>query len=200
MSSQSQVKKTYNERNRLLQVQNDSDDSDDEEQASTEESKASTLMMSFFLMLFFQLGNRIFFKLATEPLYNYPLYFNFASTVLYIPICFAYIIPIVHFAPNIISKEQLEIPKYKFAIMGVFDSTSMILTTIGTTFVTNASIIVLIQQLAIPISMIITYVALETRYTMSQYVGAAIVILGIIFLIILKTHIRTQTITMRFCI
>jgi len=181
--SSSQVQKTANERDRLLQVQSESDDED--EQVNLEETKASTLMISFFLMLFFQLGNRIFFKLATEPLYNYPLYFNFARTVLYIPICFAYIIPIVHFAPHIISKEQLDIPKYKFAIMGVFDSTSMILTTIGTTFVTNASIIVLIQQLAIPISMIITYVALETRYTVSQYVGAGIVVFGIIFSLLL---------------
>ena len=170
--------KIQTERNSLLQAQQDQDEED------AEENKASMLLISFFLMLFFQLGNRIFFKLATEPLYNYPIYFNFASTVLYIPICFAYIIPVAYFAPSIIAKEQWDIPLYKFAIMGTFDSISMILMTIGNTYVTNASIIVLIQQLAIPISMIISYIGLDARYTTSQYVGASIVVAGIILVFI----------------
>ena len=62
---------------------------DKSEKDLRDEANTGTLTSAFLLMLFFQLGNRLFYKLATYPMYNYPLYLNLMSTLVYIPICFA---------------------------------------------------------------------------------------------------------------
>ena len=86
--------------------------------------------------------------------------------------------------PHIITPEQLEIPKYKFAIMGSLDSLASIMAMFSVNFISNASIIVLIQQSAIPISMFISKIALQAQYSISQYAGAAIVIVGIVVVLL----------------
>ncbi len=158
-------------------------DNDKKEASSTlsqDEANAATLSMAFMLMLFFQLGNRLFYKLATYPMYNYPLYMNLMSTFVYIPISFAYIWPMSIYAPHIITKEMCNIPLYKFGVMGTLDSLAGAMSMFAVTYITDASIIVLVQQSAIPISMVISSVFLSAQYTFSQIVGAGIVILGIL--------------------
>ena len=130
----------------------------------------NTLLIAFFLMLFFQLGNRIFNRLSTFPMHNYPVFTNMMSCAIYIPICFAYIIPIVTYTNNI-SKEQQDIPKYKFAVMGAYDSLAGIMQTFATNYISSSSTIVLVQQSAIPISMAISKVALKAEYSFYQYLG-----------------------------
>ena len=49
-------------------------------------------------------------------MHNYPLFMNMMSCVIYVPMSFAYIIPVQMFS-NTITKEQTDIPKYKFAGM-----------------------------------------------------------------------------------
>lgn len=143
----------------------------------------SALVTSFVLMLFFQLGNRIFGRLETYPMHNYPLFMNIISVFMYIPMSFAYIIPVVSFT-DIIGKDQLEIPQYKFAVMGFLDSLAGIMAVFAINFIPNASMIVLVQQSAIPISMGISFIWLAARYTKWQYLGAAITLLGIFIAII----------------
>ena len=146
-------------------------------------SNNDTLVAAFFLMLFFQLGNRIFGRLQTYPMHNYPIFMNMLSVSIYIPICFAYIIPMVSFT-DVISKEQQEIPKYKFAVMGAYDSLAGIMQTFAINYISNASTIVLVQQSAIPISMAISKYALDAKYTFAQYLGSAVVLLGIVVVLI----------------
>ena len=148
-----------------------------------EEDKGSTLVVAFVLMLFFQLGNRIFGRLQTYPMHNYPIFMNMLSVFIYVPISFAYIIPMIRYT-NVISKEQQEIPKYKFAIMGVYDSLAGIMQTFAVNYITNSSTIVLVQQSAIPISMIISKITLKAQYTNAQYLGAFVVLLGIVVVLI----------------
>ena len=150
-----------------------------EEEMTKEEEDGKTLLIAFLLMCFFQLGNRIFAKLATYPMHNYPLYMNLMSTLVYIPLSFAYVYPMWFYRPDIITEEQCNIPKYKFGIMGSLDSIAAVMNMFATTFITNAGIIVLISQSAIPISMVISKVFLEAEYSGSQYVGAAVVLVGI---------------------
>lgn len=50
------------------------------------------------------------------PMHNYPLFMNMMSCVIYVPLSFAYIIPMQLFTKTI-TKEQTDIPKYKFAGM-----------------------------------------------------------------------------------
>ena len=130
------------------------------EEEANEENKAAdekgyTLVVAFLFMLLFQLGNRIFGRLETFPMHNYPLFLNMLSTVIYIPICFAYVIPIIMFT-NTITKEQQEIPKYKFAVMGAYDSLAGIMQTFAVNYISSSYVIVLVQQSAIPISMAIS--------------------------------------------
>lgn len=150
----------------------DDDDDDDEEDGST-------LIFAFILMLVFQLGNRIFGRLQAFPMHNYPLYMNMLSVIVYVPVCFLYIIPTVYFT-NRISKEQQEIPKHKFAVMGAYDSVAGIMQTFAVNYITNSSTIVLVQQSAIPISMVISKITLQSTYTNAQYLGSTVVMLGIV--------------------
>lgn len=143
-----------------------------------EDENGTALAVSFVLMLIFQLGNRIYGRLMTYPMHNYPAFINILSVFIYVPVCFAYIIPVLH-TTNIITKEQQEIPKHKFAVMGAYDSIAGIMQTFAVNYITNSGIIVLVQQSAIPISMAISYIALNAKYTTAQYAGAVVVLLGI---------------------
>ena len=64
--------------------------------------------------------------------------------------------------------------------MGTLDSIAGGMAMISVNYITDASIIVLVQQSAIPISMAISKVALHAQYTVPQIVGAGVVVLGII--------------------
>lgn len=155
----------------------DSIGNDDDKDEST--GNGNSLLIAFLLMLLFQLGNRIFSKLSTYPMYNYPLFMNLLSTFIYLPICFAYIIPVVYYSKTIITQDQLDIPKYKFMVMGTFDSMANIMSSFAVNYIPSAGLIVLVQQSAIPISMAISRFLLQARYTNAQYIGALIVCAGI---------------------
>jgi drug/metabolite transporter (DMT)-like permease len=176
------VEKKKNPYQRVAQdVESDAKSVESEE----DKNNASTLMIAFLAMLVFALGNRIFGKLQTYPMYNYPLFMNMLSVILYVPLCFAYIIPMIWKYPNtVITTEQIQIPKYKFAVMGAYDSLAGIIQVFAVNYITNAGLIVLVQQSAIPISMIVSKLTLNSSYTMSQYVGAGIVLLGIFVVLI----------------
>ena len=91
------------------------------------------------------LGNRIFGKLQTIPMYDYPYFCSILSTAFYVPVCFMYIIP-MQLCGGSITKEQTDVPKYKFAIMGGLDSVSSIMGTFSLNFIPNASLVVLLGQ------------------------------------------------------
>jgi drug/metabolite transporter (DMT)-like permease len=148
-----------------------------------DDKNATGLAIAFGLMLLFSLANRIFGRLQTYPMHNYPLFNNILSVFIYVPICFAYIIPQLWCGKSI-TKEQQEIPKYKFAVMGGYDSFAGIMQTFAINYISNASMIVLVQQSAIPISMLISKYALNSTYTHMQYVGSSIVLLGIVVVLI----------------
>lgn len=150
----------------------------------TDDTKSgATLAIAFLSMLFFQLGNRIFGRLQTYPMHNYPLFLNLMGVAIYIPVCYAYCLPVMMYT-NWITKEQKEIPKYKFAVMGAYDSLAGIMQTFAVNYISNASMIVLVQQSAIPISMVISTYALKSIYTKAQYMGAAVVMFGIVVVLV----------------
>ncbi len=136
------------------------------------------LTFAFVVMVIVGTGNRIFMKLQTYPMYDYPFFLNVLTTFVYVPACFVYIIPMILFGESI-TPEQRAFPKYKFAVMGFLDGTSSILGIFAVNYIVNAGSIVLLQQAAIPVSMCISKLFLGARYTRSQYAGAVIVMLGI---------------------
>mmetsp|Transcript_57475 Transcript_57475/g.130225 ORF Transcript_57475/g.130225 Transcript_57475/m.130225 type:complete len:385 (+) Transcript_57475:146-1300(+) len=151
---------------------------EDEDEAN-EENSGTLLALLFAAYVLFALANRLLQKLETIPMYNYPVFLNLLTTAAYIPISFAYIIPMMRYGTQI-TKEQTEIPKYKFFVMGFLDCVASTMQIFGVNYLTSGSTIVLIQQSAIPISMVMSKLTLGASYSGSQYSGAALVCLGIV--------------------
>ena len=139
------------------------------------------LAATFTLFVVSSLGNRLFQKLQTIPMYNYPITVNIVSTAVYVPVCFAYIIPAsLCLNPSPITPEEQAIPKSVFAVMGALDCLSSVMLVLAVNYVPNASTLVLLQQAAIPISMVISALAfVGVRYDRFQILGAGVVLLGI---------------------
>lgn len=133
-------------------------------------------MISFILMVGVGLGNKIFQKLQTIPMSNYPNYLNLMTTFVYIPASFAYIIPMMRYGR--ISQEELNVPKKTFAVMGVLDGIAGIMQIFAATYLPG-TLLILLSQAAIPVSMIITKALLKVEYKWEQYIGAFVVAAGI---------------------
>ncbi|KAH9113386.1 hypothetical protein LEN26_011531 [Aphanomyces euteiches] len=136
------------------------------------------LPLVFLALIVIGLGNKIFQKLQTIPMHNYPNFINLLSTFVYIPLSFAYIIPMIKYG-KAITMDQQNIPKRKFAIMGALDSVAGILQVFAATYL-GGSLLILLGQAAIPVSMAISKIILKTKYSLYQYVGALVVAIGII--------------------
>jgi hypothetical protein len=154
-----------------------------EQQKVEDERRARLLAISFIAMIVIGLGNKIFGVLMYVPMGNYPLFVNMLTTFVYLPVCFAYIWPMMKWGTTI-TPEAVAIPQYKFAIMGCLDSIAGIMQSLAVNFIANGSLFILLGQAAIPVSMVISYWLLKTKYTLSQYVGAAVVALGVIIALI----------------
>ncbi|KAJ8603628.1 hypothetical protein CTAYLR_007573 [Chrysophaeum taylorii] len=139
------------------------------------------LLVAFGLFVLTSLGNRLFQKLMTLPMYNYPVAINLLTTAAYVPTSFTYIAICVHCVqPSPITADQIAIPKSRFAVMGALDCVSSLMQILSVNFIPNASTLVLLQQSAIPISMIISRLSFKhVRYDWWQVSGAAVVLCGI---------------------
>ncbi|CAI5742314.1 unnamed protein product [Hyaloperonospora brassicae] len=111
-------------------------------------------------------------------MHNYPTFLNLLSTFIYIPISFAYILPMIKYG-SAITWDQRSIPKQKFAVMGGLDSIAGILQVFAATYL-GGSLIILLGQAAIPMTMLISSLLLKAKYSSYQYVGAAVVTLGLL--------------------
>ena len=151
-----------------------------EDEAEKPWSDEFMLLVSFVSMVFVGLGNKLFQVFQTLPMHNYPNTLNLISTFIYIPICFGYVAAF----PSHVTDEAWRVPKKVFAIMGVYDAVGGVLVTFSVNFITKRTLIVLLQQTAIPISMVISRVSLKTRYNIYQYIGALVVIAGLIVVLL----------------
>ena len=145
-----------------------------------EKKDGKMLAISFVGMVFVGLGNKVFNKLMTIPMYNYPNFLNLLTSFVYIPVCFAYIIPMTYY--DKIPAEQFEVPKRTFAVMGALDAMAGIMQIFGATYLPGPLIILLLQA-AIPVSMVISKYLISARYNMYQYAGALIVAGGIMIVL-----------------
>lgn len=147
--------------------------------SSADQSK--NLLLSFLLMIVIGSGNKIFQKLQAVPMYNYPVFLNLLTTFWYIPISFAYIVPVARYGlfNNSISVEQRSLPKTPFAIMGALDCLAGIMQTFSAVYLPGP-LLILLPQAAIPVSMALSGRILQQRYKPLQYVGAAVVLVGIL--------------------
>ncbi|PRP72790.1 Drug/Metabolite Transporter (DMT) Superfamily [Planoprotostelium fungivorum] len=160
-------------------------------------AKSKMLLISFLLMVVVGLGNKVLSKLQTIPMQNYPYFQSLWTTFVYIPLSFAYIWPMIRYG-SLITREQRAIPWYKFAVMGVLDGIAGIMQSFATNAITSGPLIILILQSAIPVSMVISKFLLkvtvphkkrnspvQAKYEWQHYVGAVIVIIGLVIVIVL---------------
>ncbi len=147
--------------------------------------KSRLLVISFILMIFVGLGNKIFQVLMLQPMVNYPLYVSMLTTAVYLPACFAYIWPMIKWGTQI-TPDQQAIPKKLFFYMGFLDALAGIIQTISVNYIANGTLVFLVTQMAIPISMALSKWLLKTKYKTSQYVGCLIVAAGLATVLIPK--------------
>eukprot|EP01117_Protostelium_nocturnum_P017644 TRINITY_DN7214_c0_g1_i1.p1 TRINITY_DN7214_c0_g1~~TRINITY_DN7214_c0_g1_i1.p1 ORF type:complete len:435 (+),score=129.10 TRINITY_DN7214_c0_g1_i1:105-1307(+) len=145
--------------------------------------KQRMLAITFGLMIVVGLGNKVLGKLQTLPMNNYPYFQSVYTTFVYIPLSFVYIIPMI-FWGNQISREQRDIPWYKFAVMGVLDGIAGIMQSFATNYIPSGPLVILVLQSAIPVSMILSKFLLKSKYEWQHYVGALIVVIGLVIVIV----------------
>ena len=86
-----------------------SDSGESDEDGIAQANMNRNLAISFFSMVFVGLMNKVFNKLMTVPMHNYPNFLNLLCTFVYLPVCFSYIIPASYY--GWIPQEQLDMPK-----------------------------------------------------------------------------------------
>jgi len=139
------------------------------------------LLITFLLMVIVGTANKVFQKLQAIPMYNYPNSLNLLQNFVYVPLCFAYILPVSRFGllNNAIPHEVTTLPKTPFAIMGLLDCITCMLLTFAAVYLPG-SLLILLPQAAIPISMVLSKKIKGETYARYQYLGAVVVVLGIL--------------------
>lgn len=159
------------------------DDKSKDTASAAAAQKQKMLIISFLLMVVFALGNKIFQKLQTIPMHNYPYFLNLLTTFVYIPLSFAYIWPMIYWG-SLITKEQREIEWYKFGIMGTLDGIAGLMQSFAVNYIPSGSLIILLTQSAIPISMAISRPLVKAKYSIQHYLGATIVVAGLVVVLV----------------
>jgi drug/metabolite transporter (DMT)-like permease len=149
----------------------------DEVKSGGAKKDGKMLAIVFFAMVFIGLGNKVFQKLETLPMRNYPNFLNLLTTFVYLPVCFAYIVPAVRY--GLIPKAQTDLSKKSFAVMGGLDGIAGIMQTFAATYL-GGPLLILLGQSAIPVSMVISKYLLKAKYSGFQYIGALVVVGGIL--------------------
>mmetsp|Transcript_15938 Transcript_15938/g.20172 ORF Transcript_15938/g.20172 Transcript_15938/m.20172 type:complete len:509 (-) Transcript_15938:81-1607(-) len=150
-----------------------SNDDDD----SPPSSNTTKLILTFTSFVLSGTILAVLSKLQALTMYNYPNFLNVWSCVLYVPLCFLYILPAAKY--KLIPPEQLEHSKTPFLFMAIFDTLASTMTTFASVYLPGP-LLVLLPQASIPMSMLLSKFYLKSKYGKWQYAGAAVVILGIL--------------------
>jgi len=151
------------------------------------------LLIVFTLLVLSGVGNVIFAKLQALPMYNYPTFLNIYANGMYVLMSFTYILPVsmLGLFKNSIPLALPPVSIMKpFFIMGCLDAVSATLQVLSTVYLPG-TLLVLIPQVAIPLSMAAGSLILREKYTIRQYAGAVIMFCGILVVLYpILTHQR----------
>lgn len=148
------------------------------------QTKSFLLFVYCFLLLISSVGNSIYQKRMTNVMPNYSYFLSQFTTVVYLPI-FAPIVLYEMKFTEYITDEQLGFPKYKFFIMGMLDSISALFAFLGGVY-TSGSSQTLLYQLVVPVTMILAYFFLKTKFKFLQLFGAFVILLGAFVVVLPK--------------
>src|SRR5262249_51747536 len=85
---------------------------------------------------------------------------------------------------GVVTQEALHFSKLKCAIIGSLDAVITLVDSLVIAFLANGSLYVLINNAAIPISMLVSKVLLRLQYRASQYFGALVVEGGVVLAVL----------------
>lgn len=138
------------------------------------------LLVCFLFLIVTGVANVVTLKLQAIPMYNYPNFLNIFAHLMYIPICFAYIIPVARYGwfNNAITAEHISLPRKPFAVMGFLDCLATSMQIFASVYLPGP-LLVLLPQAVIPCSMVLSRSMLGAQYRWQQYVGAIVVLMGI---------------------
>ncbi|KAG7352052.1 CRT-like, chloroquine-resistance transporter-like protein [Nitzschia inconspicua] len=157
------------------------------------------LWVGFTLLVTTGVGNVIFAKLQALPMYNYPTFLNMYANLLYILMSFAYIKPVTTFGwfnHSIPYSHFTNLSKKPFFIMGCLDAVGAAMQVLATVYLPG-TLLVLIPQAAIPLSMLAGSAILREKYTQNQFLGASVVFCGI--LVVLYPILTHQSEADHYC-
>ena len=124
------------------------------------------------------LVNKVLSKLVTLPMANYPNALNLLTTAVYVPLSYAYILPVARHKPEWITAAHRRLPCAPFATMGALDAAAATLQVFATTALPGP-LVVLLLQFAIPVSMGLSRQILQARFTLDQAAGALATAVGV---------------------
>ena len=147
-------------------------------------SRECKLSFFFVILVLTGVGNILSAKLQAVSMYNYGVFLSLFSYIFYVPLCFAFILPTARYGwfDNIIPPEHMALPKRPFAIMGFLDCLAAVMQTFASIYLPG-SLLVLLPQAAIPLSMVLSKNMLGERYRRPQYIGAAVVFVGVLLVL-----------------
>ena len=166
--------------------------------------------ISMFCLIISGVGIVLTLKLQASSMYNYPNFINIYTNLLYIPFCYAYIIPfsagssswIQQANANHGKKVQRRVHQWpstslllEMVIIGTFDAITATLQTFAAVYLPGP-LLVLVPQAAIPVSVLFSYCfsnsnkntetqkRSQTGFRLSmQMIGGIIVLIGIIIVL-----------------
>ena len=98
---------------------------------------------------------------------------NLLTTAVYVPLSYAYVVPVARLRPTWITRAHRALPCAPFATMGALDALAATMQVFATTFLPGA-LVVLLLQFAIPVSMALSRRMLGARYAADQGCGAVL--------------------------
>eukprot|EP00980_Cylindrotheca_fusiformis_P023274 scaffold10310_cov81-Cylindrotheca_fusiformis.AAC.5 len=148
---------------------------------SERSKKEWKLWLVFILLVLSGVSNVVLAKLQSLPMYNYPTFLNVYANFMYIIMSFCYILPAMHFGwfQKSIQWKHLKMSKKPFLVMGFLDAIAAAMQVLSS-FYLPGTLLVLLPQAAIPISMLAGRFLLKELFTWQQVTGACIVLGGII--------------------
>mmetsp|Transcript_115247 Transcript_115247/g.264629 ORF Transcript_115247/g.264629 Transcript_115247/m.264629 type:complete len:464 (+) Transcript_115247:42-1433(+) len=142
------------------------------------------LPLSMLLLLVSSVMNSIYFKKMTSAMPNYSWFLSELTTVVYTPLFFT-----VVYGPYLVPRPGRKtlkeanlsgsLPRTVFAVMGMFDGMSSVLMVLGSVWTAGTTQLIL-RQATIPMTLVISILALGIRYHWMQYVGAGTIIAGVL--------------------
>jgi len=142
-------------------------------------NRKGKLMFFTVCLLLSSVGNQVNFKRMTSAMPNYGWYLTQLSTFIYVPFF------LVLAGTGVIEGASRSMLK-KFAIMGLFDGLSGTLMVLGGSH-TGGTMQVLLSQCVIPMTIALSVVCLSKEYHWLQYLGAGVIVAGILAAQMLST-------------